>query len=51
MATKALCGYQVVNIGKFANANQITETCERAGGRVFYWVKREDLECYRRSHE
>ena len=51
MATKALCGYQVVNIGMYAKANQITEPCERAGGRVFYWVKREDLERYRKSHE
>ena len=47
MATKALCGYQVVNLGAFPNEavrKKVTQTCERAAGRVFYWVKRTELD-------
>lgn len=54
MATKALCGYRVVNIGSFddeAVVKEITQTCERAGGEVFFWVKQADLRRYRMQYE
>jgi hypothetical protein len=45
MATRALCGFRVVNLGQFepysAVQKYIVDTCEVASGRVWYWVKRE----------
>lgn len=45
MATRALCGFRVVNLGHFepggAAQRYVTDTCEIAAGRVWYWVKRE----------
>jgi hypothetical protein len=42
MATRALCGYRVVNIGALdeEQRKRVVENNERAAGRVFYWVKR-----------
>jgi HEAT repeat protein len=42
MATRALCGYRVVNIGVFdkEERRRIVQTSEVAAGRVFYWVER-----------
>jgi hypothetical protein len=45
MATRALCGYRVINIGQF-DGNEvvqrtISQTCEIAAGRVFYWITRD----------
>ena len=42
-ATRALCGFRVINLGGITRADErkrITQTCERAWGRVFYWVPR-----------
>jgi hypothetical protein len=45
MATRALCGYRVINIGQFdgkeAVQRSIAQTCEIAAGRVFYWIPRD----------
>jgi hypothetical protein len=42
MATRALCGFQVVNLGQFSEPekSRVVQTCEVAAGRVWYWVKR-----------
>lgn len=42
MATRALCGFQVVNLGQFSEPekSRVMQTCELAAGRVWYWVKR-----------
>lgn len=42
MATRALCGYRVVNIGVFDKEERknVVQANERAAGRVFYWIKR-----------
>jgi hypothetical protein len=46
VATRALCGYRVINIAEFehdrALQQQITQTCDIALGRVWYWIKRDD---------
>ena len=42
-ATRALCGYRVVNLGSLPDEEtraQIRSTCELAAGSVFYWVPR-----------
>jgi HEAT repeat protein len=45
MATRALCGYRIINIGQFdgdeAAQRAIIQTCEIASGRVFYWITRD----------
>lgn len=45
MATRALCGFRVANLGQFAAhgavQHYVTATCELAAGRVWYWVKRD----------
>jgi HEAT repeat protein len=44
-ATRALCGYKVVNLGSIrdpAQRKRVAATCDRALGEVFYWVKREE---------
>lgn len=43
-ATRALCGYKVINLGVIQDARErrrIAVECEPAGGRVFFWVPRE----------
>lgn len=42
LATKALAGYKMVNLGLFdePERSQIAQQCELAMGRVFYWVQR-----------
>jgi len=42
MATRALCGFRVINLGGVppAERKRIAQTCEPAWGRVFYWVPR-----------
>jgi HEAT repeat protein len=44
-ATRALCGYRVVNLGQFEGHDMVqryvTENCEIAAGRVCYWVRRD----------
>jgi hypothetical protein len=44
-ATRALCGYRVVNLGDLtaAERDRVTQTGERAAGQVWYWAKEEDL--------
>jgi hypothetical protein len=48
MATRALCGYRVVNLGHFETGSAVQkyviETCEIAAGRVWYWVKRDQYD-------
>jgi hypothetical protein len=48
MATRALCGYRVVNLGQFeagsAVQKHVAETCEIAAGRVWYWVRRDQYD-------
>ena len=48
MATKALCGYRVIHLGAFENnkpmLRYITNNCELAGGRMFYWMKRDEFQ-------
>ena len=41
-ATRALCGYKVVNLGSLpaAERRRVAQTAEPAGGRVFFWVPR-----------
>lgn len=42
-ATKALCGFRVVNLGSLSDDQSRTtvrQTCELAAGSVFYWVPR-----------
>ncbi len=41
-ATRALCGFRVINIGGVSptERKRISQTCELAWGRVFYWVPR-----------
>ena len=45
MATRALCGFRVVNLGQFERSNPaqryVVDNCDIAAGRVWYWVKRE----------
>jgi len=44
LATRALSGYRVVNVDDVEDGDRrkrIMDTCETAGGGVFYWVKRE----------
>lgn len=44
MATRALSGYRVIHIGVFeddrATQQHITQTCDLAAGRMFYWITR-----------
>ena len=43
MATRALCGFKVINLGTIADEAQrrhVARSCEPAAGRVFYWVRR-----------
>lgn len=51
LATRALCGYRVVNLGDFgpegAVQKHIRATCEIAAGQVWYWVKRDDYPALR----
>jgi hypothetical protein len=46
MATRALCGYRVVNLGQLetnpAVRRYVTESCDIAAGSVLYWVKRDE---------
>ena len=44
MATRALCGYRIVNLGAFESSKrrEITQTSHIAFGRVWYWVKRDE---------
>jgi len=53
MATKALCGYRVMSPYSIADdratQKHIMETCERAAGRVFYWMKRSEYDALRRA--
>lgn len=47
MATRGLCGYRIVNIGKVQDQelkSRICAECDIAVGRVFYWVSREVME-------
>ena len=48
MATRALCGYRVVHIGRFeddrATEQHIRQTCEVAAGRMFYWITRTEYD-------
>ncbi len=48
MATRALCGYRVINIGVFdghkAIQQQVMQTCDIALGRVWYWIKRDEFD-------
>jgi len=42
-ATRALCGFKVANLGAFPDAQErrrISQTCEPASGRAFFWVPR-----------
>ena len=43
-ATRALCGYRVRRVEEFSSdpelAARIPRECERAGGRVWWWVPR-----------
>jgi hypothetical protein len=43
-ATRALCGFKVINLGGIKDAKErrhVTSTCDLAFGQVFYWIKRE----------
>jgi len=42
VATKALAGYKMVNLGLFdkSKRSQIIQECERAKGLVYYWMAR-----------
>lgn len=44
MATKALCGYKVINLGDVDEAvrKKIMQTCDLAAKHVSYWVKRDE---------
>jgi hypothetical protein len=48
MATRALCGYRVLNLGQLetnpAVRKYVIETCDIAAGRVIYWVKRDEYD-------
>ncbi len=42
-ATRALCGYRVINIGSITDVEkraEIRANCEVAFGEVFYWIRR-----------
>jgi HEAT repeat protein len=44
MATRALCGYRIVNLGSIEDEEEkkkIVQTCEMAGRKGFYWIMRE----------
>ncbi len=44
MATRALCGFRVANLGEFGSTRvrkYVMHSCELAAGRVMYWVRRE----------
>jgi hypothetical protein len=44
LATKALCGYKVVNLGSVPEPERRSvQSGDRAFGEVFYWVRRDDL--------
>lgn len=45
MATRALCGYRIVNLGNIdtPRKRELVSDAEPAAGRVLYWVKREKL--------
>ena len=48
MATRALSGYRVIHLGTFeddkATQQHITQTCELAAGRMFYWITRTEYD-------
>jgi hypothetical protein len=51
-ATRALCGFKVVNLGEFSKEttrNEVARSCERAAGKVFYWIHRDKLTKYQQQ--